>query len=458
MKSFEAQVDSPSGKKSEIVYKRSKTRKAADSKMLQGGTKKIRKAAADDGEKGKSDKRILRSSPARSKAVTTGRNGADEHKRDKQIEEEQDKDEEQGEEEDKEEEGKQDEVDSDYAAENDEESPHGNNSQIVLHDSQTASPRVAANPMRPKASRKKLVLVDEEYQSPYDFQSQQSVSVVKKAFEHLEKVPAWLESVNAAGFGAFRTTDISTTMNKNCMGFCMKNLNTHTMTMEFGNNKEIEVNRYNIHLLTGLPNGDQTAPRPTRKRAQVKEEVVKLKSELQITMGNKGEITIKSLLEKLGTLVDDELKAHEPGRQNTALKVFYLIFFNKILCPGSSTCLMRELGMIEGLQFDKMIQMDYCQIVVDEIQRAAEEWQNNTERTQWTYLEGFTLGPMLMYLDSLICDNLAEMTTRSPRISYLKTANLERTAQLDCRKDEDGIQFGNIKVSVPSPTSLSDCS
>ena len=63
-----------------------------------------------------------------------------------------------------------------------------------------------------------------------------------------------------------------------------------------------------------------------------------------------------------------------------------------------------------------------------------------------------------MYLDSLIYVNLAEMTTRTPRISYLKTANLERIAQLDCRKDEDGIQFGNIKVSIPSPTSLSDCS
>jgi len=334
--------------------------------------------------------------------------------------------------------------DSDYVADKVEEPVNETNSQIVLHSSQAEANNLIARPNKMKKS-KKIKNQSEQDEETDSFQCQGSIKFVKRAFEQLARVSSWLDSVTAAGFGAFRNSDINSSMNKNCMSFCMLKLDPCTMRMSFGQNKVIEINRYNIHKLTGLPNGDRTAPRPStggdRKR------MAALKVELGIVEGSGNAILIADLLLKLEKLADDELKNSDPGRKDEALKVFYLIFFNKIITTGVAPRLMREPKMVEGLVFSSMIDMDYSQLVVDEIQRSAENWQTSI-RNKWSYLEAFSLGPLLMYLDSLICDDLTDMTLRAPRLEYLKEANLEKIANADSINNEDGIVFGKIIVST----------
>ena len=294
---------------------------------------------------------------------------------------------------------------------------------------------------------------DDKCVKKVNLQCQLSIKAVKTAFKTLEGVQVWFDKVIAAGFGAFWKTNIDSSINKNCMSYCMMKINPVTMKMTFGHDKVIEVNRYNIHKLTGLPNGNLTAPRPSM--AGNVNAFKKLRAELGLDQ--KEELNIQILQKLLNKLVTAELLTHDhdPHREKLALKVFFLIFFNRIICVGSSYRITREPNMVDGLDFEQMQHMDYCQIVVDEIQRSAESWQTG-ERTEWSYLEGFSLGPMLMYLDSLIYNHNEDMTTHTPRLECLLKEKLKKIANADCIVKDDGIVFGNIKVSSHSSDKCMD--
>ena len=69
------------------------------------------------------------------------------------------------------------------------------------------------------------------------------------------------------------------------------------------------------------------------------------------------DIKTKDLRNILADLVKDDL----------ALQVFYLIVFMKVVIPGTSTRVSREAAMAENLVFEDMADMDYCQLVVDDL-------------------------------------------------------------------------------------------
>ena len=50
--------------------------------------------------------------------------------------------------------------------------------------------------------------------------------------------------------------------------------------------------------------------------------------------------------------------------------MFYLIVFMKVVIPGTSTRVSREAATAENIVFEDMSDMDYCQLVVDDIRSA----------------------------------------------------------------------------------------
>lgn len=202
-----------------------------------------------------------------------------------------------------------------------------------------------------------------------------------------------------------------------------------------------------------MPNGERTAPRPSESGDPQGLE------QLRVELGlGKGEINATHLQNLLVTLVENELEARKADtldramsthRKNIALKVFYLILFNKIICVGKSARISREPNMVKGLVFDKMKYMDYCQLAVDEIKRSAIIWQDPNRRA-WQYVEGFSLGPLPMYFDSLLYKSLAEMSKKTPRLLQLEEKDMNAIARADCMdgSTKDDPKYGRIIVST----------
>ena len=88
---------------------------------------------------------------------------------------------------------------------------------------------------------------------------------------------------------------------------------------------------------------------------------MKLRSELDISRNR--DIKTKDLRDSLKVLVKD------PSKDDLALKVFFIIVFMKVVLPGASPRVSREAAMFESLVFEDMGNMDYYQLMVDELRR-----------------------------------------------------------------------------------------
>ena len=156
------------------------------------------------------------------------------------------------------------------------------------------------------------------------------------------------------------------------------------------------------------------------------------------------DIKTKDLRNILGELVKDETK------DDLALQVFYLIVFMKVVIPGTSTRVSREAAMAENLVFEDMADMDYCQLVVNDIRSAVVRYQQGTSRGK--ALTGCAIAPLLMYLDCLIIGKMPNIDLRTPRINFMDQVKLLELAAADLVKkgDDDPANwvFGRLPVSV----------
>ena len=100
------------------------------------------------------------------------------------------------------------------------------------------------------------------------------------------------------------------------------------------------------------------------------------------------DIKTKDLRNILADLVKDETK------DDLALQVFYLIVFMKVVIPGTSTRVSREAAMAENLVFEDMADMDYCQLVVDDLRSAVVRYQQGTSTGK--AVTGYAIAPLLM--------------------------------------------------------------
>lgn len=297
----------------------------------------------------------------------------------------------------------------------------------------------------------KDLLPSEDSEDPSDrdhVMSQMSIQTIIDAAKELARIPNLIESVRDAGFGPFIDTKIKGSVNRKCISFILKKIDIPTMTVTFSEEKKIEINRYAIHHIYGIPNGNVSAPRPNETR----EVLAELRQELGFKSGEN--INARKLLVKLKSMLDEHFSPNNPVEINTdlALKIFYLILFNKGLCVGiGSRITAKEASMVKGLDYGKMKDMDFCQLVVDELQISATHWQSYKVLAN-KHLEGLAVAPLIMYLDSLIYKDLAHMGKETPRVLVLDEQKLTAISRADrdmaAQKGSEDWAFGKIIVSM----------
>ncbi|KAM0908765.1 hypothetical protein ACQ4PT_015247 [Festuca glaucescens] len=296
---------------------------------------------------------------------------------------------------------------------------------------------------RRRVGKKLLPSEDSEASSDKDnLMSQMSIQTIIDAAKQLERIPELIQSVRDAGFGPFIDTKIKGSINRKCMSFILKNIDTSTMTVKFSEEKKIEINRYAIHHLYGIPNGHLSAPRPN----ETSEVLPELKRELGFKSDE--DINAKKLLVILTSMVDGHLSSKAVINKNLALKIFYLILLNKGLCVGVGPRITaKEASMVKGLDYGRIKDMDFCQLVVDELQTSATNWQAY-KKLKYKHMEGLAVAPLIMYLDSLIYKDLAHMGKETPRVLVLDDKNLTAISKADrnmgAQKGKEDWAFGKI--------------
>ncbi|KAM0836512.1 hypothetical protein ACQ4PT_062273 [Festuca glaucescens] len=253
-------------------------------------------------------------------------------------------------------------------------------------------------------SNKLLSSKDSEVASDKDhLMCQMSIQTIIDAGEQLKKIPKLINSVRDAGFGHFIDTKIKGSINRKGMSFILKHIDIPTMTVSFSEEKKIEINRYAIHHLYGIPNGHLSAPRPNENNAVLPE-----------------------LKQELGFRSDEDITARK--------------LLDMLLCS-------KEASMVKGLDYDKIKDIDFCQLVVDELQTSAIKWQGH-EVLKNKYIEGLAVAPLIMYLDSLIYKDLTLMGKDTPRVLVLDEKKLIAISKADrnmgAQKGNEDWVFGKI--------------
>ncbi|KAM0850223.1 hypothetical protein ACQ4PT_053242 [Festuca glaucescens] len=271
---------------------------------------------------------------------------------------------------------------------------------------------------------------------------QMSIQTIIDAAEQLKKIHELINSVRDAGFGHFIDTKIKGSINRKGMSFILKHIDIPTMTVSFSEEKKIEINCYAIHHLYGIPNGHLSAPRPNENNEVLPE----LKQELGFRSDE--DITTRKLVDMLIVMVNEHVESKNVINRDLALKLFYLILFSKGLCIGTAPRISsKEASMVKGLDYDKIRDMDFCQLVVDELQTSAIKWQGHVV-LKYKYIEGLAVAPIIMYLDSLIYKDLTLMGKDTPRVLFLDekklTTILKAYRNMAAQKGNEDWVFGKI--------------
>lgn len=267
-----------------------------------------------------------------------------------------------------------------------------------------------------------------------------SIGEVREAAKLLKE--PHIQIVRDAGFGCVFDWVLEGNVSRVLMCHLMMTIDTSTMKIQCGSGRVLEVNREAVHQVLGFPIGGYAAPSPSDSGHD--ESLRKFKMELGID--SKSGIETKDLREILRGLVE---YPEDPEKVRLAVKVFFSILYNKLVCPGSAPRIGREAAMLVDMNYRKMSQSDYCQLVVDEIKRAAIKYQDRSIPQAGP--EGCGLIPTVMYLDSCKSAKHSVMHTETPRANFLHEKPLEKIYRLDLFKhggtELSNYKFGKLGVS-----------
>ena len=105
--------------------------------------------------------------------------------------------------------------------------------------------------------------------------------------------------------------------------------------------------------------------------------------------------------------------------------------------------------MLDGIVFEDMATMDFCQLVVDELKRAAIRWQDRNIIQAGP--EGCGVVLVLMYLDCCLLKGVSVVHVQTPRANFLTEKVLNSIFLKDIIKKGgkflDGYVFGKLGVS-----------
>jgi len=162
---------------------------------------------------------------------------------------------------------------------------------------------------------------------------------------------------------------------------------------------------------------------------------------------------------KLFNRLRELVQVEDVDSDNLAVKIFFLILFQKVVvAPHDDDRCHKVSPMVDNLDFATMSQMDFCQLIVDEIKKGAEKWQNFPSADKnIKAVEGLALAPVIMYLDSLLLPSSKGLETNMgkqvPRARYLKEKVLRAIARKDVKNTDkpinpDDYVFGKITVRL----------
>src|SRR4051812_20424505 len=214
----------------------------------------------------------------------------------------------------------------------------------------------------------------------------------------------------------------------------MGKINPETMKLDCGPNKVLEINREVVHHILEFPMGTRTAP----KHAESVHDNSLANMKDTLGLNRSCNIDVKDLLNLLGNLVNNPEKVDMP------VKVFFLIVFQSLLCPSPATRLSRVAAMVENLNFDSMAEMDFCQLVVNELQAAVYKW--NSEGSKQNYAEGCTIMPPFMYLYSLNLRNVfCYAYTHATCCNYVPSGVEEDSQRRHDCKEKDSSRYLQVR-------------
>ena len=108
--------------------------------------------------------------------------------------------------------------------------------------------------------------------------------------------------------------------------------------------------------------------------------------------------------------------------------------------------------MYEDLVIEDMANMDYCELMVDELRRVVVRYQDGV--TFGKAITCCSIGHVLMYLDCLIRGKILDVDMRVPRICFMDQDKLSDLADADLiRKGNADVRtwvFGKLPVSFIS--------
>ena len=143
-------------------------------------------------------------------------------------------------------------------------------------------------------------------------------------------------------------------------------------------------------------------------------------------------------------------RSEDPEKVDLAVKVFFAILYNMLICPGSGSRVGREAAMLRNMDYNQMANMDYCQLVVDELKRAATKYQNSEIKQAGP--EGCCVVLSAMYTDCIYLLPHSIMHKETPRANYLCEAPLKIIAKEDMEKHGGkeilNYKFGKLVVRM----------
>lgn len=248
------------------------------------------------------------------------------------------------------------------------------------------------------------------------------------------------KKVEQAGFGCVFDWVLEGNISRILMCHLMKTIDPSTMKINCGSGRVLEVTREAVHQLFGFPIGGVTPPIPAESGHD--DSLSEFKAELGIDSSDS--IEPKDLRSMLAELVED------PEKVDLAVKVFFAILYNKMICPGSGSRVGREAAMLRNMDYNQMANMDYCQLVVDELKRAATKYQDSEMKQAGP--EGCCVVLSAMYTDCCYSQPHSIMHILTPRAKYLHETPLKAIVKKDMEKHGGkeilNYKFGKLVVSV----------
>ncbi|KAI5012411.1 hypothetical protein ZWY2020_024545 [Hordeum vulgare] len=129
---------------------------------------------------------------------------------------------------------------------------------------------------------------------------------------------------------------------------------------------------------------------------------------------------------------DDDEDADSDGEVDVVPK--------NLLCPGPAVCLGRVDAMVENMDYAAMAQMDFCQLVVDELHVAAVKWHTDVMHTLTPYSSFLTNKDLMkLYNEDIVFKGKIYLETyRFGRLlPGVAACDVHEDSSNRCEKDED---------------------